>query len=269
MLRSFRKCRQTRNSRWTLGLSLLLCGLGLLGTASAAPTANPLAAQIVSPDLQLRRLAADVWMHTSWADHDGQRVPSNGLLVLRPEGLLLIDTSWDADSTAELLVWAQQQFGRTVDLAVSTHSHTDRVGGLAALDAAGIPAYASPRTLEHLAQRPAFRGLRALPDSKRLLKNQPVRFSGVEVVYPGVGHSDDNLAIWIEDHGILFGGCAVKSASATTLGNLADADQSAWPHAIRALQARYGSAQIVVPGHGEPGSTELLKRTLELLGGSP
>ena len=71
--------------------------------------------------------------------------------------------------------------------------------------------------------------------------------------------------MWLEASQILVGGCLVRSAAATTMGNTAEGDLDSWPLAIAMLQARYPQATIVIPGHGSPGGSELLAHTRELL----
>jgi hypothetical protein len=71
--------------------------------------------------------------------------------------------------------------------------------------------------------------------------------------------------VWLPAHRLLFGGCMVRAADASALGNLADADVAGWRHAIDTVSAAFGSAAIVVPGHGTPGGAELLAHTRELV----
>jgi beta-lactamase class A/glyoxylase-like metal-dependent hydrolase (beta-lactamase superfamily II) len=213
----------------------------------------------VSPDLSMRRLAPGVWMHTSWGSLQGSRVASNGLLVERPEGALLIDTAWDDAQTDSILAWAARTLARPVAAAVVTHAHDDRLGGLDALRRAGIPVHALALTR----RRAAAAGFAAA--TLDTIAATPALVHGVELFYPGAGHAPDNLVAWLPGERVLFGGCLVKSADARGLGFTGDADIGAWPLAIERVQEAYGGAAIVVPGHGEPGGPELLAHTLELL----
>jgi hypothetical protein len=52
---------------------------------------------------------------------------------------------------------------------------------------------------------------------------------------------------------------------ATTKGNLADADLKAWPNTIKKVMAKFPSARIVIPGHGDAGGLELLQHTLDVV----
>ena len=89
--------------------------------------------------------------------------------------------------------------------------------------------------------------------------------TSVQVLYPGGGHTRDNIVVWLPASRILFGGCLVKADSAESLGYIADADLASWPGAITMLLHRFPRARIVVPGHGAVGGRGLLKHTLALL----
>jgi hypothetical protein len=57
----------------------------------------------------------------------------------------------------------------------------------------------------------------------------------------------------------------VRAQAARDLGNPADADPKSWKQAVAKLILSYGAARVVVPGHGDPGGTELLLHTQELI----
>ena len=50
-------------------------------------------------------------------------------------------------------------------------------------------------------------------------------------IYPGPGHTSDNITVGIDGTDIAFGGCLISDSKAKSLGNLGDAD-------IRALTPR-------------------------------
>ena len=233
-------------------------------TAAAPPAAAEPGSWQVSPDLQVRELRPGVWLHTSWRPlADGTRFPSNGLVVRDGDGLLLVDTAWGEPLTAELLGWIDDTLRLPVTRAVATHFHDDRLGGAPLLAERGLRMAAHPLT-RGLAEG---RGAAALPDPLAGLEapGSAVRFGAAEVFYPGPGHARDNVLVWLPESGVLFGGCAVRSAAARDLGNTADADVAAWPGSIRRALARYGTAaRVVVPGHGQPGGPELLEHTVAL-----
>ena len=61
----------------------------------------------------------------------------------------------------------------------------------------------------------------------------------------------------------MFGGCLVKEIGAGK-GNLEDANVSEWSKTIKGVKAKYGNAEIIVPGHGEAGNQGLLDYTIQL-----
>ena len=57
-------------------------------------------------DLVFRQLAPNVWQHTSYLDMPGfGAVASNGLIVRDGGRVLLVDTAWTDDQTAQILNW--------------------------------------------------------------------------------------------------------------------------------------------------------------------
>ena len=67
----------------------------------------------------------------------------NGLIVRDGGRVLVVDTAWTDDQTAQILNWIKQEINLPVALAVVTHAHQDKMGGMDALHAAGIATYAN------------------------------------------------------------------------------------------------------------------------------
>ncbi len=231
------------------------------GPAPAMAGASPETFRITA-DLEVSELRPGVWIHTSWYTYpNGVRFPSNGLIVRDGDRLLLIDTAWGELVTEELLDWIDATLRLTIAGAVVTHSHHDRIGGAAALTRRGIPVLAHPLTRRFAAEQ----GL-PIPDTLAGVGavGSSARVGPAEVFYPGPAHARDNLMVWLPGSGILFGGCAVRPSSATSLGNVAHADVAGWPSAVERAELRFRSAELVVPGHGDVGGVELLRHTLSL-----
>lgn len=247
-------------------LLLLICfTLALAGCRPPAPAGLPaetVRIWTVSPDLQVSDLRPGVWLHTSWRVlSDGTRFPSNGLVVREGDRLVLVDTAWGEAPTGELLEWIDSTLRLPIARALITHSHDDRIGGASLLVKRGIPFYAHPLTRQLAAEQdlPLPEALDGLAEA-----GGSARIGSAEVFYPGPAHARDNVMVWLPESGVLFGTCAVRAAGTTSLGNVADADVPAWPAAIRRALERYGEARVVVPGHGQPGGSELLRHTLTL-----
>ncbi|EGM79629.1 Zn-dependent hydrolase, glyoxylase [Rheinheimera sp. A13L] len=216
----------------------------------------------VSAQLTVKQLAPGLWLHTSFRQLSPDlRFSSNGLLLKQKNEIWLIDTAWGESATAELLAWIKTELKLPVTKAIATHYHDDRTGGAMTLLQQQIPLFSSQQTrLLSISQNiplPQSFGALQPGDSKDL-------GSEVEIFYPGPGHSHDNLVVYLKEHQLLFGGCAVKAPQFAGLGNIADADLTHWPLALQRVQQRYTEAKIVVPGHGEPGDLTLLSYSLSL-----
>jgi metallo-beta-lactamase class B len=209
------------------------------------------------PDIALRRLSERVWLHdSSFVMPSYGRVHANGLIVLGEGGTVIVDSAWTNEQTGWLLERAEEASGRRAVALIATHFHEDRAGGIGAARAAGVPVYASRET-----QR-----LLATDEVSHPFEGEAVVDLGdrqIEIFYPGAGHSPDNVVVYLAEEQLLFGGCLVR-ASEHDIGNLGDADVAAWPSTMDRLIERYGSATVVVPGHGSVGDASLLHHTRAL-----
>jgi metallo-beta-lactamase class B len=208
-------------------------------------------------DLSVRPLAPGFWLHVS-TDDRGRA--SNGLIVRIKGGVLLVDTPWTNDQTERLLAHAKAQIGAVTE-ALVTHSHPDRMGGIAALRRHHV----RTRSLD-LTVAKAFGNAGGVPETLFSAAKGVFRDPrGFEVYYPGPGHTVDNTVVWFPRARLLHGGCLVKSEDTQDLGYVAEADLAAWPVSIDKLKARYPKIAILVPGHGQVAGAGALDRTLELL----
>ena len=235
---------------------VFLGGLAALTTAAPAlaspANGEPQDLEIAMPGMRrvaanawLGRVSPNVWIHTTTHILDGVGYyPANGAIVVHGNESLLIDTAWnDADANTILDAW--DRFGRVpITRAIATHFHYDRVGGIGAVSKRGIPVFANPLTIGLAldAGLPVPRPLHQLEKHKQQL-------GGIEAFYPGAGHTIDNIVAWIPEDRVLFGGCLVKATTAPDLGNIADADVSAYPKTLRRLIHAY-QPRHVIPGHG-------------------
>lgn len=207
------------------------------------------------PDLKVDKLDDGVYVHTSFEEVNGWGVVTkHGLVVLDNSDAYIIDTPFTAKDTEALVNWFVER-GFHIKGSVSSHFHSDSTGGIEWLNAHAIPTYASVLTNELLEKagkvqaKNTFSGV-----SYWLVKDK------IEVFYPGPGHTQDNLVIWLPEKKILFGGCFVKPYG---LGNLDDANLQAWPNSAKILMSRYKHAKFVVSSHSEIGGAVLLKRAWE------
>jgi metallo-beta-lactamase class B len=225
-----------------------------------APTASELGTSgmtAIADDVWVKRIGTRNWLITATAPIDGGLIyPSNGLIHDGSAGLILIDPGWNPAHGEALIDFCRKRIGRPPRGAIVTHFHSDRTGAVPALNALGIDVHANPMTMA------LARGLDPAEAPASAPFATPV--FGLETYYPGHAHSPDNIVVWDADARLLFGGCMIKSATSSDLGNLGDASVPSWSEALERVAGRYPRAKIVVPGHGDIAG-DGIGRTRELL----
>lgn len=218
-------------------------------------------------EVSFTELKPGVWQHTTYLDLIGfGPVPSNGLLVVDGDSSLLVDTAWTEYQTAQILRWAAEVLGKPVRVAVVTHAHQDKMGGITALNAAGIPSWANPMSNELAPQHdllPASNAL-AFDASGWATGAGAAALAPLKVYFPGGAHTHDNITVGLPDIGLAFGGCMIKGSDAPTLGNLADADTVAYAQSVRNFSAAFPHASLIVMSHSPPEGRKAIARSLEL-----
>lgn len=217
--------------------------------------------QVISPEMHVFKLDEGLWMHRSYINLGDQRLHANGLFMVTDEGVTIIDAPWTPIAAYDLLEWLEAEFPVPIRRLVVTHAHEDRIGGIDPFIERSIPVYSRTGVADSARQR-AWAAPNYLFD-----EDLPLRSGDrvIELFYPGPGHTADNIIAWVPDAKVLFGGCLVKSRYAGSLGFTGDANEEIWPRSLGNAMARYPEARLVIPGHGLPGDTELVERTLELL----
>ena len=217
--------------------------------------------------VELQQISNHVWIHTSYGIVSGALTDAHGLIIVSNNKIVLVDTCWTNEQTASLLKQINEKFHGPVSLAIITHAHDDRIGGIDTLQKGSIRTISTPLT----SQKAYIAGFsKPLPELDPKLTEFNLQDSGsgdfkIEVLYPGPGHTEDNITVWIPVDHVLFGGCLIKAMEWDGLGYLADAFVDKWASSVQALQIRYPDAKIVVPGHGNIGNILLLQHTIDLV----
>lgn len=218
------------------------------------------------PAPTLEKIADNVWIHTSYDYVDPWGlVLSQGLVVRTEGGVALVDTAWTDEETEALLSLIKKEVGESPDIAIVTHAHADKMGGMGALQKNGIGGRAHPLTNEDAPARGLRKTMYSIldgADREMLLGAEDEE--GVTVFYPGPGHTRDNIVVYYAPAKVLFGGCLIRPGASNNLGNTADGDVGHWAQAVRNVAEAFPDAEIVIPSHGPMGGRELLDHTIEL-----
>lgn len=212
------------------------------------------------PELQIRQLAEGVFLHTSFQLVPGYGLANaNGLVVIEDNNAYLIDTPWSEQDTARLLAWLAERH-LTLKGSLSTHFHEDRSAGVGYLNHQGISTYASFLTNRKLKETGRTQTSVSFDHQQPFWWND----TQIQVFYPGAGHTEDNLVVWLPQSHILFGGCLIRSGNAKGLGNIGDAMVKDWAASVTRVLSTYPEVEQVIPGHGKTGDSSLLYHTRDL-----
>jgi len=218
----------------------------------------------ISDDLELVKISENAFLHISFSELEGYgRFSSNGLVFINNGEAFLFDTPVTNALTRVLIGYLTDSLKLKIIGFVPNHWHGDCMGGLAYLKSIGIESWANQMTID-------IANKMGLPLPSHGFSDSLVLEIGdktIECYYPGPGHSTDNIVVWIQSEKILFAGCMIKDMKSTSLGNTTDSDLAKWPVTIEKVISRFRNAKIVIPGHGQPGDTGLLKHTLALFSG--
>lgn len=213
-----------------------------------------------SETLTIEKLTEHTLLHISYLNtNDFGKVACNGMIVIDKGEALIFDTPADDTTSKELIDWVENNLKYKVKGIIVTHFHTDCLGGLAEFHNRQIPSYASNKTIElakshnYTLPQHGFDNQLEIPVGKKKVFNK----------YVGEGHTRDNIVSYFAPDKVLFGGCLIKAVDAGN-GNLEDANVNDWSSTVEKIKAAFPKAELIIPGHGEPGGQELLDYTINL-----
>lgn len=261
---------------------LLLGSLFVLGLAGCQvsmgrdPTSadRPADGSRIDAELSVRKIADDAFVVTHEPFY-----AANVLVVRMPDGAVVLCSSpYETQATRALVRWVRETLHPSRIVAINTHFHFDGTGGNEAYRELGVTTYASDHTQALVTEK--NEALKAewakdFDDDRRrrveAMKIVPAEHTfperdglvlqfgeeQVRVVYPGAGHSLDNVVVFFPSRGILFGGCMIKASR--SVGFVGHADLEHWQASVEV--ARGLGAKIVVPGHGGVSGPDLFDLT--------
>lgn len=211
--------------------------------------------------LRITRLTDNSYVFTTWKNVNDVTFPANGMYIVADTGVIMIDAPWDTLQVQPLLDTIQKQHKKKVMYCLATHFHDDRTGGFDILKRKGIKTFSTLQTLQLCKSKNE-------KQAQYYFTKDTVFRSGkitLETFYPGKGHTEDNIVLWLKNEKILYGGCFVKSTENKSLGNIADADLSEWKKSLTKTLQKFPKPKYIIPGHFGWESTKALKHTLKLL----
>jgi len=232
-----------------LSLFLILSSVGLFA-------ADPV--DRVDKNIAFTRLTDKTYLIQSSYSSNGQ-LDCNLLLILDTKDVVLVNTPSTDSLTTILLNCIEKKFKRKVTRVIVSHFHDDSAGGLKVTNKLGITSYGLDKTRDLL--KSSNRKIDVVfTDSLKI----SLQTEEIQMFYFGAGHSMDNIVTWIPGERILFGGCLLKSLTATDKGNIKDADLKAWPVTVGKVKKRFMNAKIVIPGHSTIGDNSIFDHTIKI-----
>ncbi len=213
-----------------------------------------------SDSLKIIKLSDRAYLHITYIDVPGYGpYGCNGLIIISDGEAAVFDTPTTEEVSNELINWIETERDAKVSTLVVNHFHDDCLGGIGAFHQRGIASYASQLTID-LAKK---EGMEAPQNAFLAEQKLKVGTTFINNYFPGHAHAPGNIVSYIEEESLLFGGCMVKALGAG-FGNLNDADTILWARTIRNVGRQFPQAEIVIPGHGKVGGTELLDYTINM-----
>lgn len=212
------------------------------------------------PALSITHLTGDFYIYTTYNLYKGEKIPANGMYLVTNEGVALFDSPWDTTQFQPLLDSIQKRHGKKVVFCIATHFHNDRTAGLEYYAKKGTRTYTTIRT-DALSKKEGMKRAQFLIAKDTVVKLGSYSF---EIIYPGEGHTADNIVVWFNKERIIYGACLIKSFEDEDLGFLGDANKDAYAATLRTVKQRCPSPKFVIVGHGNWSRTTSLDHSIKM-----
>jgi glyoxylase-like metal-dependent hydrolase (beta-lactamase superfamily II) len=205
----------------------------------------------ISDQLILYRLSEQSYVHS--------QKNNNGLVYINHGEAIIVSTPNSDIETQNLIDWVRNEKHSKIVGYIIDRWHPDAMEGLDVVHKNGINSYAYELT-RHIAK------VKGLPVPKIGFNPKQVIEVGKEKIichFLGEAHTIDGIVVWIPSENILFGGNEIRNYHGW-VGNIGDANLDKWSDTATNIKKKYGSAKIVIPGHGKYGGSELIDYTIAL-----
>nr|WP_321356289.1 subclass B1 metallo-beta-lactamase, long type [uncultured Draconibacterium sp.] len=205
----------------------------------------------VSENLVLYKLSEHCYEHTQNGN--------NGLVFINNGKAVIVSTPDSDLETQNLIDWVRNEQQAKIVAYVIDRWHPDAIQGLDVVQKNGIKSYAYELTRQIAKDK-------GLPIPKiGFNPKKEIKIGDEKIVchFLGEAHTPDGIVVWIPSEKILFGGNEIRNYNGW-VGNIGDANLDKWSETAKYIKQEYGSAKIVVPGHGKYGGPELIDYTIDL-----
>ncbi len=205
----------------------------------------------VSEGLTLSKLTENCFIHT--------QNNNNGLVYISKGDAIIVSTPDSDIETQNLIDWVKNEQKARIVGYIIDRWHTDAMEGLDIVKQNGIKSYSYELTKTIAKEK----GL-PIPEIGFDPKLE-LTVGGNKVIchFLGESHTKDGIIVWFPNEQILFGGNGIRNNNGW-VGNIGDANLAEWSKTAERIKKEYGTAKIVVPGHGRHGGSELIDFTIEL-----
>jgi len=210
--------------------------------------------------LKISHLTGDFYIYTTYNNYEGSQIPANGMYLLSNNGVVLFDTPWDTTQFQPLLDSIKLRHNKIVTLCIATHWHSDRTEGLEYYKKQGIKTFTTKQT-DELSKKNGKKRAEYLIEKDTIFNIGQYSF---ETYYPGQGHTEDNIVIWIYKEKILYGGCLIKGAEAENLGYLGDGNVLDYETTLKNVQKKYPDPKFIIVSHHNWNNINSLKHSIKL-----
>lgn len=208
----------------------------------------------------LRQIVKGVWFRTGepLILAHGEDITENTMIVEMKDYLVVIDSGTENTARATMAD-CRAISSKPVRYVFLTHHHFDHVGGNAVWTQAGATTMAFAGVAEELTQSKSKYELpKKTIDGDSFVLDDGER--QLEFHHYGWAHTRGDGVAFLPKERVLFAGDIAIHASCNSFF---DAHVREWPGVIRKLEAL--KPVYVLPGHGAPGSAELLTRQREYI----
>jgi len=206
---------------------------------------------VISEDFVLYKLSEHCYVHTQKGN--------NGLVYINKGKAVIVSTPDSDTETQNLIDWVRNEQHAKIIAYVIDRWHPDAMQGLDIVKKNDIKSYAYELTRQIAKEKEL-----PIPEMGfNPIKEIKVGDEKIVCHFLGEAHTPDGIVVWIPSEQILFGGNEIRNYKGW-IGNIGDANLDKWSETAKNIKREYGSAKIVVPGHGKYGGSELIDYTIDL-----